>query len=66
MDSDGHPSESREWQGHQRRIGRRTTGLTASLRSRGGYCDCEVLMNVYPHRQPDDDLDRGRCPHPYR
>lgn len=45
---------------------RRTGGLTAYLKSRGGFCDCEVLMNVYPDREPDDNPQSGRCPHPYR
>lgn len=53
-----------EWQGHQRMLRRRTGGLTAFLKSRGGYCDCEVLMNVYPDREPDDNPQSGRCPHP--
>lgn len=63
---DGRLTRTHEWQGHQRRMGRRTGGLTAYLRSRGGFCDCEVLMNVYPDREPDDNPDRGPCPHPYR
>jgi hypothetical protein len=53
-----------EWQGHQRVRGRRTGGLTAYLKSRGGYCDCEVLMNVYPDREPDLRPGRGRRAHP--
>ncbi len=35
------------WQGHQRTRRVRTGGLTQGLRDRGGFCDCEVLMNVY-------------------
>lgn len=53
-----------EWQGHQRVRGRRTGGLTAWLKSRGGCCDCEVLTNVYPDREPDLTPGRGRCSHP--
>lgn len=60
----GRLSLTHEWQGHQRVRGRRTGGLTAYLRSRGGYCDCEVLMNVYPYREPDVTAGRGRCSHP--
>jgi hypothetical protein len=53
-----------EWQGHQRVRGRRTGGLTAYLKSRGGCCDCAVLLNVYPDREPDLTPGRGRCSHP--
>lgn len=35
------------WQEHQRARRIRTGGLTARLKSQGGFCDCEVLMNVY-------------------
>lgn len=35
------------WQEHQRARRIRTGGLTARLKSRGGFCDCEVLLNVY-------------------
>lgn len=52
-----------EWQGHQRARGRRTGGLTAWLKSRGGFCDCEVLIKVYPDREPDLTPGRGRCSH---
>jgi hypothetical protein len=61
---DGKLTLTHEWQGHQRAMRRRTGGLTAFLKSRGGYCDCEVLMNVYPDREPDDDPQSGRCAHP--
>jgi hypothetical protein len=61
---DGKLSLTHEWQGHQRVRRRRTGGLTAYLKSRGGFCDCEVLMNVYPDREPDVDPGRGRCSHP--
>ncbi|MGQ0845302.1 MAG: DUF2695 domain-containing protein [Sporichthyaceae bacterium] len=30
------------------------TALHRSLQSRGGYCDCEVLFNVYPDALPED------------
>ena len=45
---DGTLTLTHEWQAHQRALRRRTGGLTAWLRRRGGYCDCEVLMNVFP------------------
>jgi hypothetical protein len=32
----------------------KTPGLLRWLRSRGGYCDCEVLFNVYPDFWPED------------
>lgn len=41
-----------EWQRFQRRRGVRTSGLTAYLKRNGGFCDCEVLMNVYPQDGP--------------
>lgn len=61
---DGKLTITHEWQGHQRLLRRRTGGLTAFLKSRGGYCDWEVLMSVYPDREPDVDPQRGRCSHP--
>lgn len=61
---DGKLSLTHAWQGHQRMRNRRTGGLTAFLRSRGGCCDCKVLMNVYPDRRPDAGPRRGPCPHP--
>ncbi len=34
----------------------RATALLQRLANRGGCCcDCEVLMNVYPERLPEDD-----------
>jgi hypothetical protein len=30
-------------------------GLRRWLQSNGGYCDCEVLFNVYPDVLPEDD-----------
>ncbi|HEX6403470.1 MAG TPA: DUF2695 domain-containing protein [Pseudonocardiaceae bacterium] len=34
----------------------RATALLRRLANRGGCCcDCEVLMNVYPERLPEDD-----------
>jgi hypothetical protein len=59
---DGKLTITHEWQGHQRILRRRTGGLTAFLNSRGGHC--EVLMNVCPDREPDDDPQSGRCSHP--
>jgi hypothetical protein len=61
---DGKLSLTHAWQGQQRMRYRRTGGFTAFLRSRGGCCDCKVLMNVYPDRQPDVGPRRGPCPHP--
>ena len=60
----GKLSLTHEWQGHQRVRRRRTGGLTAYLKSRGGFCDCEVLTNVYPDRELDLRPGRGRCWHP--
>lgn len=60
----GRLSLTHDWQWAQRRRGIRTSGLTASLKRRGGYCDCEVVMNVYS----DDEgaAAHGPCPHPTR
>lgn len=63
---DGELRLSHEWREHQRARHRRTGELTACLKSRGGFCDCEVLMNVYPDRRPDLTAGRGRCSHPAR
>lgn len=30
-------------------------GLLGRLERNGGYCDCEVLLNVFPDRLPEDD-----------
>lgn len=60
---DGKLTLTHEWQLQQRILGRSTGGLTAFLKRHGGYCDCEVLMNVYPDREPEDDL-RAPCSHP--
>jgi hypothetical protein len=32
----------------------RATALSARLADRGGFCDCEVLLNVYPEYLPED------------
>ncbi len=32
----------------------RATALADRLADRGGFCDCEVLLNVYRDRQPED------------
>ncbi|RZS37730.1 uncharacterized protein DUF2695 [Herbihabitans rhizosphaerae] len=32
----------------------RATALRKRLNAGGGYCDCEVLLNVYPERLPSD------------
>lgn len=38
------------------------TGLEQHLRSRGGFCDCEVLMNVHsPRREPAQDESLPPC-----
>ncbi|TAL21534.1 MAG: DUF2695 domain-containing protein, partial [Frankiales bacterium] len=50
--------------GQQRVRGRRAGWLTAWLKSRGGCCDCEVLLNIYPDRERDLTPGRGRCVHP--
>lgn len=36
-------------------------GLRRWLQSNGGYCDCEVLFNVYPHILAEDDARPGPC-----
>jgi hypothetical protein len=44
------------WAEHWRdRNAPRATALAARLGARGGFCDCEVLMNVYPHLLREDD-----------
>lgn len=43
------------WAGHWRdRNAPRATALADRLSARGGFCDCEVLMNVYPDLLPDE------------
>jgi hypothetical protein len=61
---DGKLTLTHKWQGEQRILRRRTGGLTEWLKRRGGFCDCEVLMNVYPDREPCDDPLQDHCPHP--
>jgi hypothetical protein len=34
----------------------RARGLTGSLSQRGGYCDCEVILNVYPDYPETEQL----------
>ena len=51
------------WQGAMRSRRIRTSGLTAYVKSRGGYCDCEVLLNVYDDRLPEDDEPNPACTH---
>jgi hypothetical protein len=59
----GRLSLTHDWQWAQRRRGLRTGGLTAHLKRNGGWCDSEVLLDVYP----DDEVAVGeRCPHPAR
>lgn len=44
------------WAGHWRdRNAPRATALAGRLADRGGFCDCEVLLNVYPGLLPEDD-----------
>lgn len=44
------------WAEHwRRRNAPNATGLLRRLKSGGGYCDCEVLMNVYPEYLREDD-----------
>ncbi|MGQ0630013.1 MAG: DUF2695 domain-containing protein [Sporichthyaceae bacterium] len=47
-----------QWRG---RNAPRATALAKRLQSRGGYCDCEVLYNVYPHLLPEDDDPAPTC-----
>ena len=37
-------------------------GLTTWLERHGGYCDCEVLMNVWNARERPPDYQRMFCP----
>lgn len=39
----------------------RATTLADRLARRGGYCDCEVLLNVYPERLLDDGEEVPVC-----
>jgi hypothetical protein len=34
----------------------RASALAESLRRRGGYCDCEVILNVYPDYPDTEEL----------
>lgn len=44
------------WSEHWRdRCAPRATALADRLCRRGGFCDCEVLLNVYPERLIEDD-----------
>jgi hypothetical protein len=37
------------WARHWRAVcAPRATGMTRRLASRGGFCDCEIALNVYP------------------
>ena len=54
---------SKRWIRHQRTVHRRVGRLSSELRRRGGFCDCEVLMNVYGYRLPETP-DRSRAPTP--
>ncbi|MBA2324802.1 MAG: DUF2695 domain-containing protein [Pseudonocardiales bacterium] len=42
-------------------LARMLTALTERLRNRGGFCDCEVLLNVYPAWLPDDGQTPAPC-----
>lgn len=35
----------------------RATALLRRLADQGGFCDCEVLMNIHPDVLPDDPSD---------
>ncbi len=35
----------------------RASGLAQQLSRMGGYCDCEMLMNSYGLREPEEDVD---------
>ena len=39
----------------------KTPALFQWLRSNGGYCDCEVLFNVYRNVLPDEDEPLKEC-----
>jgi hypothetical protein len=49
---------SRNWRD---RNAPRATALPDRLRDRGGFCDCEVLFNVYPDYLLEDDGDLVPC-----
>ncbi|MQA62727.1 MAG: DUF2695 domain-containing protein [Actinophytocola sp.] len=42
---------ARRWRGM---CAPRAVALERRLEDRGGFCDCEVLYNVYPERLPED------------
>lgn len=39
----------------------RATALADRLGDRGGFCDCEVLLNVYPDRLVEDGQTPPSC-----
>jgi hypothetical protein len=49
---------STRWRDHN---APRATGLPDRLRKRGGFCDCEVLFNVYPDHLPEEVGDLVPC-----
>jgi len=50
------------WSEHWRNIcAPRATALAARLGSRGGFCDCEVLLNVYPDWLVEEDEPLPAC-----
>ena len=49
---------SEHWRDHN---APRATALSERLMDRGGFCDCEVLFNVYPEYLLEDDEDPVPC-----
>ncbi|MGH3907883.1 MAG: DUF2695 domain-containing protein [Pseudonocardiaceae bacterium] len=50
------------WSEHWRNIcAPRATALADRLASRGGFCDCEVLLNVYPEKLAEEDAPPPAC-----
>ena len=41
----------------------RATDLDRRLRARGGYCDCEILLNGWALRSELDEWDQEGAPH---
>lgn len=39
----------------------RATALLDRLGRQGGFCDCEVVVNVYPHRLPEEGEPVPAC-----
>lgn len=50
------------WAEHWRdRNAPQATALARRLQQRGGYCDCEVMLNVYPQLLLEEDEPQPPC-----